>query len=443
MERTNILIKIFIALCFYDFLNNHLYGYKSIDYKLNVEYCIRKEKSNSNGKSKNKNQISESNIEKGLKMISERSCIVFLKKSSCEEKKKICKKECTEKSKKKKSKKNKKSKCTKKCEYVLVKKSSPFIKFSYDKNSHIRDYNFNGSVSLMRTVAFEMKINENCNKNPGCVARMVLMYLGLIPTVRRRDRDIFVSVDDTKIKNEYKQLYSVLPDVPLFVNYDFSSIAHYSQHYGESSNGTTFSLKTLHLATDALTGQEYRPAFSDLKWLYFAHCRKDLLYSIKCKNGGYPKSGNSSECECPTGFSGETCDKLEKSDNGCHESSISVKNTFTKIFEIKGQKNCTTILTSPAKTRIGIRIFELNCEEKMSCFENDCLQIKYEKDMALTGVCFCGTKIINVRVTSHSNQTVIRYTGSNSSSYARIGYYLSNDDYQRNEYDQEFCKEDL
>uniref|UniRef100_A0A0K0FDQ8 EGF-like domain-containing protein n=1 Tax=Strongyloides venezuelensis TaxID=75913 RepID=A0A0K0FDQ8_STRVS len=438
MKRTNFLIKLFLALCFYDFLNNHLYGYKSINYKLNVEYCIRKEKSSRN----NKNKISESNIKEGLKMISERSCIVFLKKSSCEEKKKICVKECTEKSKKKKSKKNKKPKCTKKCEYVLVKKSSPFIKFSYDKNSHIRDYNFNGSVSLMRTVAFEMKINENCNKNPGCVARMVLMYLGLIPTIRRKDRNIFVFVDNTKIMNEYKQLYSVLPNVPLYVNYDILSIAHYPQNYGASSNENTFRTIKLTLKNNALTGQEYRPAFSDLKWLYFAHCRKDLLYSIKCKNGGYPKSGNSSECECPTGFSGQTCDKPEKSDNKCHNSSIFVNFGYAKLLKFEGKKTCNIILSSPANTSIVLTVYDLNCEKKAPCFENDCLQIKYQKDMALTGLCFCGT-IKREKLKAHGNQAIIRYTGSNSNSSVEVEYYVVEGEYRGNEYDQEFCKENL
>uniref|UniRef100_A0A0K0FER4 EGF-like domain-containing protein n=1 Tax=Strongyloides venezuelensis TaxID=75913 RepID=A0A0K0FER4_STRVS len=374
-------------------------------------------------------------------MISERSCIVFLKKSSCEEKKKVCKQVCSEKPKKGKGKKSKKPKCTKKCEYVLVKKSSPFIKFSYDKNSDTRDYNFNGSVSLMRTVAFEMKINKKCNQNPGCVARMVLMYLGLIPTVRRRDRDIFVSVNDTKIKNEYKQLYSVLPDVPLFVNYDFSSIAHYSQHYGEASNGTTFSLKTLHLETDALTGQEYRPAFSDLKWLYFAHCRKDLLYSIKCKNGGYPKSGSSSECECPTGFSGKTCDK-PRNDTGCVGVSFVMKPNKTYQIDFTGIQNRTFILTSPAKTRIKIKIYKIVCQTKTPCFENGCVQIKYQKDMALTGLCFCGNKS-ETFLTSHSNQATIMYTGLTSKSIAWIEFFTVDGEYQGNEYDENFCKENL
>uniref|UniRef100_A0A0K0F1P3 EGF-like domain-containing protein n=1 Tax=Strongyloides venezuelensis TaxID=75913 RepID=A0A0K0F1P3_STRVS len=429
MKQTNILIKIFIALCFYDFLNNHLYGYKSIDYKLNVEYCIREEKS--------KNQINESNIKKGLKMISESSCIVFLKKSSCEEKKNKCVEQCT-----KKSEKSKKPKCKKTCKKVFVTKSSPFIKFSFDKNSDTTDYNFNGSVGLMRTVAFEIKINTNCNQNPGCVAKMVLMYLGLIPTVKRRDRDIFVSVDDTKINNKYKQLYSKLPDVPLLVNYDFSSIAHYSQHYGSHSTDTTFRIRTLDLEKDEITGQEYRPAFSDLKWLYFAHCRKDLLYSIKCKNGGYPKSENNSECECPTGFSGKTCEKLEKSDNGCYDSFISVNTTDKKDFYFNGKKNCTIILTSPKETRIKLLIFDVSCEKKIPCFENDCVQIKYQKDMALTGLCLCGRNR-NVKLTSYSNQIVIRYTGSSSNSYARILYSMTYDEYQGNEYDEEFCKEIL
>uniref|UniRef100_A0A0K0FGI4 Astacin domain-containing protein n=1 Tax=Strongyloides venezuelensis TaxID=75913 RepID=A0A0K0FGI4_STRVS len=419
MERTSILVKIFIALCFCNFLNICLYGYESINYKLNVEYCIRKEKSNS----KIKNKISESNIENGLKMISERSCIVFLQKSSCDEKKNICVKECTKKS--------------QKCEEVPVTKSSPFIKFSFDKNSDIKEYNFDGSVDLMRTVEFEIKINENCNKNPGCVARKVLMYLGLIPTVRRSDRDTFVSVDDTKIKNEYKEQYSKLDNVLLYVNYDFSSIGHYSQYYGASSSETTFSIEKSYVAIDEIIGQEYRPAFSDLKWLYFAHCKKDPLYSLKCKNGGYPKSENSSECECPTGFSGETCDKLEKSDNDCHSSKLHTYTERTQTFELQGKKTCNILITSPPKTRIYVKIIDLNCETKAPCFENDCLQIKYQKDMALTGYCLCGKKR-NVGMTTHSNETVIRYTGSSSRCSAKIEYKMVWYEYSGDEYKQKF-----
>uniref|UniRef100_A0A0K0FIE5 Peptidase M12A domain-containing protein n=1 Tax=Strongyloides venezuelensis TaxID=75913 RepID=A0A0K0FIE5_STRVS len=132
----------------------------------------------------------------------------------------------------------------------------------------------------MRTIAFEMKINKKCNQNPGCVARIVLMYLGLIPTVRRINRSIFVSVDNKKIKDEYKEQYLELLDVPLYVNNDFSSIAHYSQHCGTSSIETTFGLRTLYVGNDLITVQEYRPVFSNLKWSYFAHCKKDLLYSL-------------------------------------------------------------------------------------------------------------------------------------------------------------------
>uniref|UniRef100_A0A0K0FSY2 Astacin domain-containing protein n=1 Tax=Strongyloides venezuelensis TaxID=75913 RepID=A0A0K0FSY2_STRVS len=197
-----------------------------------------------------------------------------------------------------------KKNCKKTCKEVLVTKSFPFIEFSYDKDSNTKDYNFNGSVSLMRTVEFEIKINEMCNKNPGCVARKVLMYLGLIPTVRRYDRLHFVSIDYKQIKKEYIEQYNNTIDSLLYLNYDFSSIAHWSQYYGAVSNQTTFSINTLKLANDAITGQEYQPAFSDLKWLYYAHCEKDPFYSIKCNNGGYPKSESSSECECPTGFSG-------------------------------------------------------------------------------------------------------------------------------------------
>uniref|UniRef100_A0A0K0FSV0 Peptidase M12A domain-containing protein n=1 Tax=Strongyloides venezuelensis TaxID=75913 RepID=A0A0K0FSV0_STRVS len=293
----------------------------------------------------------------------------------------------------------------------------------------------------MRTVEFEIKINENCNKNPGCVARKVLMYLGLIPTVRRSDRDTFVSVDDTKIKNEYKEQYSKLDNVLLYVNYDFSSIGHYSQYYGASSSETTFSIEKSYVAIDEIIGQEYRPAFSDLKWLYFAHCKKDPLYSLKCKNGGYPKSENSSECECPTGFSGETCDKPAKSDGGCYKSPIFVAPKKLHILRFKGKKTCNILLSSFPNTRIVMTILNLNCQTKTPCFENDCLQIKYQKDMALTGLCLCGQKD-KEGLTSHSNQTLIRYTGSNSNSSVEINFYSINRTYIGNEYSINFSDRD-
>uniref|UniRef100_A0A0K0F1U4 EGF-like domain-containing protein n=1 Tax=Strongyloides venezuelensis TaxID=75913 RepID=A0A0K0F1U4_STRVS len=381
-------------------------------------------------------------------MISERSCIVFLEKSSCDEKKKVCKKVCSEKPKKSKKGKGKKSKgkkdkdkkskkCKTKCTYELVTKSAPFIKFSYDKDTDIKDYNFNGSVDLMRTVEFEMKINEDCNKNPGCVARKVLLYLGLVPSVRRYDRDVFVLFNNDEIKQGYKEQYSKLPYSRLYVNYDFSSIAHYSQYYGARSNNPTYNILTLSVGVDEITGQEYRPAFSDLKWLYFAHCRKDSFYSLKCKNGGYPKSENSSECECPTGFSGQTCDKLEKSDNDCHSSTLHTSSERTQWFELKGKKTCNILITSPPKTRVYVKVLELNCETKTPCFENDCLQIKYQKDMALTGYCLCGKKR-GVGITAHSNETVIRYTGSSSKCSAKIEYKMIWYEYSGSEYNHKF-----
>uniref|UniRef100_A0A0K0FIE4 ApeC domain-containing protein n=1 Tax=Strongyloides venezuelensis TaxID=75913 RepID=A0A0K0FIE4_STRVS len=95
---------------------------------------------------------------------------------------------------------------------------------------------------------------------------------------------------------------------------------------------------------------------------------------LKCKSGGYPKSGNSSEGEYPTGFSGETCDKYAKS---------------------------------------------------------------HDDYMALTDLCFCGKKDKD-KLTSHSNQTVIRYTGSNSNSFVEIEYYALYGEYKGDEYIQNF-----
>uniref|UniRef100_A0A0N5BIQ2 EGF-like domain-containing protein n=1 Tax=Strongyloides papillosus TaxID=174720 RepID=A0A0N5BIQ2_STREA len=427
MRSINILFQLLVALCFCIFLNAQIYkNYQSISYKLNIDYCIKP-----NGNKKNP-QIDEKNIETGLKMISEHSCVVFLKKSSCEEKKKECTKKCvkkqSEKCKKyKKLKECKKYKKCKKyetiCKEVIVTKSTPTVRFVYDDREDL-DLFFNGTVGLMRTIIYDMKIETNCNKKPSCIAKKMLFYLGMIPTVRRWDRDDYISVNWDAVKKEYHPLYLKTKNPPLVIGFDYASLGFYTQNYGVTDRTkNTYDVAYRNFKQFVLYQQDRRPVFSDLKWLYLTHCMKDPLYSITCKNGGYPKSDKPDECECPTGFIGKQCDDIEKSDYDCPPQRQIVSSKAYTYTNFIGKKNCTILLQAIPNYQIYLSIDKLRCDKKPFCFEDGCLQVKYQTDQALTGYLVCGNDDWEW-IKSEKNQILIRYRGTSSSHSAHLRYYL-------------------
>uniref|UniRef100_A0A0N5BGW3 EGF-like domain-containing protein n=1 Tax=Strongyloides papillosus TaxID=174720 RepID=A0A0N5BGW3_STREA len=84
--------------------------YETINYKVTINYCIKH--------SKKYGMVNEKNLKDGLNMISKRTCIEFVRKPSCEEKKKTCIKKCSSKRPKKcgkKSGKKPKRKCIEIC----------------------------------------------------------------------------------------------------------------------------------------------------------------------------------------------------------------------------------------------------------------------------------------------------------------------------------------
>uniref|UniRef100_A0A0N5BKX0 EGF-like domain-containing protein n=1 Tax=Strongyloides papillosus TaxID=174720 RepID=A0A0N5BKX0_STREA len=451
MGCINIFLKLSIALCFYIFLNTHVNSSKNSSYTFNVSYCIQNDT-----KDKKSPKINELNIKTGLEMISNRLCIKFLKQPCYEEKKnctikctKTCPKKCKvssicEKQKKCKKSKNCKKQCTKKkickkqrkCKKPIKKCTTscseislplnitpPFIRFLYDKKNETSDYYFNASATLCKEKVYDMKINDECNKKPGCVTKKVMMYLGLIPTVRRRDRNYHIFVLNDDIDPKYRMEYSILGNVSLAdIDYDFSSIAHFPDTYRALKNKRTYFRKQLNDSQVKVTGQEIGPAFTDLKWLYFAHCKNKFYSSVKCFNDAYPKSDGSNECECPTGYTGKTCEDLEFKNSSCSKRINITESRIKKQLNFSEIANCTVELIAPKEKQIRISVLETNCTSKNPCFEHDCLQIKYFRDMATTGLCLCG-QIKSTSLYTHGNKGLIQYTGKQKGHYAYLEYY--------------------
>uniref|UniRef100_A0A0N5C011 EGF-like domain-containing protein n=1 Tax=Strongyloides papillosus TaxID=174720 RepID=A0A0N5C011_STREA len=312
--------------------------------------------------------------------------------------------------------------CERKCKVVTL----PFIRFFYNRNKNNSDFYFNGSTTLHKEEVYNMEIDVSCNKKPGCIAKKVLMYLGLIPTVRREDRNVYITVNESNIKPEYIKQYSRLYTVFLHNKYDYSSIGHFSDNYGAKSDEKTYVRKWLDDSRVFLTGQEVRPVFSDLKWLHIQYCKDHFSSHVLCDNNGYAKSDGSFKCECPNGYTGDFCDELEFTGPLCPDNLINIKDSQDKHpLAFYSKTNCSILLTAPEGKRIRINVEALNCTSKNPCFENDCLQIKYNSDMTPTGLCLCGT-LQNTTLLTDSNKALIQYTGKDFRHYAFIFYQLFN-----------------
>uniref|UniRef100_A0A0N5BDB1 CUB domain-containing protein n=1 Tax=Strongyloides papillosus TaxID=174720 RepID=A0A0N5BDB1_STREA len=217
--------------------------------------------------------------------------------------------------------------------------------------------------------------------------------------------------------------YSILHNVSAHSGYDYSSIAHFANSYGSISNKPTFSLTWLSDRRVKLTGQEIRPTFLDLEWLYEAYCKNKFKPTVKCEKG-FPKSDGSKKCECPTGYTGRSCKELQYyGDPKCPFQFKRARESSTKQqLNFNGNTKCTVEITAPEGKRIRIHVETINCTSNNPCFEDDCLQIKYRPSMTNTDLCLCGT-LQNTSLWTLGNKALIQYRGKRRDDYAYMSFW--------------------
>lgn len=135
--------------------------------------------------------------------------------------------------------------------------------------------------------------------------------IGLIHTMRRSDRDNYVTVhydntnpasrrnfDTTTTSGITYRLYNT--------PYDYSSIMHYKPKTW-SRNGEVV-LETKDPAYQSVIGRASKVSFYDSMWVNRAYtCNAKCDKSKRCYNGGYVGGGNC-QCICPDGFTGYHCE---------------------------------------------------------------------------------------------------------------------------------------
>ncbi|CAH1774698.1 unnamed protein product [Owenia fusiformis] len=184
-----------------------------------------------------------------------------------------------------------------------------------------------------------------------------------------------------------------------------------------------------------------QPSFYDKKLVNIAYCfhRKrhpsyindrgligsdpTALSAIDCSNGGYAHPLNLTKCICPRGFIGTTCDMIS---TGSPDTCGGITLTTPGIIESPGYfigksglgykkwQTCTWMIQAPADKRVQIQFidsFDLFCshyvEAALSCV--DWVEVKYEKDLAKTGIRFCCRQTPQVILMSETNRMMVLF----------------------------------
>nr|CAD2187909.1 unnamed protein product [Meloidogyne enterolobii] len=185
-----------------------------------------------------------------------------------------------------------------------------------------------------------VSIGEDCDQF-GIITHEVAHALGFFHEQSRWDRDQFVSVSLDNIRHGYEDQFdkeSEEENDNQQVPYDLGSVMHYSEYAFSSPDAHNPVLSAKEPYNQKTMGQRIAPSFLDVLLMNKRYMCLDDCKSrgVECKNGGFPKPKDCSQCICPWGFGGKFCDERESSvgiTSNCGETikvGIFLKDFFTK-----------------------------------------------------------------------------------------------------------------
>ncbi|KAF8373588.1 hypothetical protein PRIPAC_80017, partial [Pristionchus pacificus] len=263
-----------------------------------------------------------------------------------------------------------------------------------------------------------------------------LHLLGLDHTVKRGDRDLYVTVKNNSAPAQFKK---VNPGEELIltppVGYDFKSIMHYrAWDYGFNDSITILPNEKQYVAT---MGWYLNPVFSDYKQLNMLYkCGDHCAYyaTLKCENGGYHHPKECGKCVCHEFAYGNRCEKL-------HIKKLSEDYSEPPIFVTNNEKSILVNSTirsdyvqiqplafmAPKGKQLNVTIEELVAPEGVMTDEYCVTQCGYrgfefidnkDGDLTMGGKLFCCSNWNGKSFITHSN--ILGYTG-----YVYKGYTAS------------------
>uniref|UniRef100_A0A0K0FTL7 Metalloendopeptidase n=1 Tax=Strongyloides venezuelensis TaxID=75913 RepID=A0A0K0FTL7_STRVS len=243
--------------------------------------------------------------------------------------------------------------------------------------------------------------------------------LGVEHEMGRRDRNSFLVLRPRNAIPGFLQIVGFGPSHRTYnIRYDFGSVMHYDP-FAATKNGkmTLFPRNHHYLKT---IGQLHGANFNDYKLINFHYCNDTCRTKLNCLNGAYTNPKNCEYCKCPSFFTGRLCGKLISSQQGCPKRMLHATASRKQLF-IYGIKSCTVRIVAPQNLKIKLIIVNSVFSRSDICRPYIGLEVKFLKDLSVTGARFCG-KDRNKVITSVGNSVIIHYGSFRSKNKVRILY---------------------
>uniref|UniRef100_A0A7I4YK13 Zinc metalloproteinase n=1 Tax=Haemonchus contortus TaxID=6289 RepID=A0A7I4YK13_HAECO len=247
----------------------------------------------------------------------------------------------------------------------------------------------------------------------GTVAHEFTHALGALHMHMRHDRDTYITVDTTYVKDGYEGNFGKSAFTINNTPYEYGSDMHYASNTFTTSGNSMVPVQKRYLRT---LGSK-TISFYDIRMInWFYKCNapcNGLTTTAKCKNGGAPNPRNCQACICPFGYGGTLCDRRRV---GCGGTLAATTTWKTRTITV-GVATVTTIrdtysmcndwITAPAGKTIQIRVTAL---KDVRC-KNGCvlaaIEPKVIADRAMTSPRICCSEQLNQILSSKINPTPV------------------------------------
>uniref|UniRef100_A0A0N4Z326 Metalloendopeptidase n=1 Tax=Parastrongyloides trichosuri TaxID=131310 RepID=A0A0N4Z326_PARTI len=288
----------------------------------------------------------------------------------------------------------------------------------------------------------KITIEQSIAKRSGCIARKILQYLGLILTELRPDRDMYLKIEYPNISEDFKAEYIPYKGDEVDIEgipFDFGSLLSRGMYYGSLNAKQALSSRSYRNYIFML-GQSVKLSHYDYKLINSRFCdTKCTETSSTCMNGGFPDPARYCRvCRCPTGYEGTNCEKVKTSSPQCGVTQFQATSEYQFIlYKLQsGAASCYYEISVHPLKRIYLRVVHAVAGTTLPCSETVALQIKYQVDKGVTGLCLCGLTP-DFRLISESEKVLIIWMSPGSPNrflirYKQVGAYDKIEDIQDN-----------